>query len=155
MDGHTEIRSITPTQAMPIRHKVLRPHQSFEACRFPIDDEETTFHIGAFVDHQLVTIATIAKQDETRFDEFQQHVQYRLRGMATLPDFQGRGLGRAVIRHSLEQVWANGGTLLWCNARLIAVDFYQKLGFATIGTEFTIPEIGPHLVMFVEQPPAV
>jgi GNAT superfamily N-acetyltransferase len=75
--------------------------------------------------------------------------------MATLPDFQGQGLGRAVINHSLDQVWAAGGQLLWCNARLIAVDFYKKLGFATIGTEFTIPSIGPHLVMFVERPPAV
>lgn len=155
MDGLTDIRTISPREAIPIRHQVLRPHQSVGECSFPNDEEETTFHVGAFVDNQLVTIATITKETETRFSAFPLEPQYRLRGMATLPKFQGMGLGRAVINNSLARVWEVDGKLLWCNARMIAVDFYTKLGFATVGTEFTIPGIGPHLVMFVQQPPAV
>jgi hypothetical protein len=37
--------------------------------------------------------------------------------------------------------------LLWCNARLPAVGFYEKQGWITISDTFEIPTAGPHRKM--------
>jgi len=47
-------------------------------------------------------------------------------------------------------VAGQGGTMLWFNARTVAVPFYEKHGFATRGDEFEIPGVGPHYVMWQE-----
>ncbi len=38
--------------------------------------------------------------------------------------------------------------VLWCNARLVALEFYTVLGFKIIGPEFNIKDIGPHYKMY-------
>ena len=49
----------------------------------------------------------------------------------------------------------SGGGLLWCNARLAAVGFYERAGMVTTGDVWEEPVIGPHIAMFVEvRPPA-
>lgn len=45
-------------------------------------------------------------------------------------------------------VEARGGGLLWCNARLTAVGFYQRGGFETLGEPWEEPLIGPHVAMW-------
>jgi ribosomal protein S18 acetylase RimI-like enzyme len=61
---------------------------------------------------------------------------------------QGSGLGRAVLTECIEHVRSAGAEVLWCNARLGALGFYERLGFATVGDEFDIAGIGPHYVMW-------
>jgi hypothetical protein len=39
---------------------------------------------------------------------------------------------------------------LWCNARVVAVNFYEKQGLAKMGESFDIPQVGEHYVMFKE-----
>ena len=46
-----------------------------------------------------------------------------------------------------EHCRAAGGTLLWANARLPALEFYRRAGFVTSGEPWTDPEIGPHVVI--------
>ena len=67
--------------------------------------------------------------------------------MATHPAYRGRGAGRLLVEHALRLLQERGADLLWCNARLIAVPFYARLGFQVQGPEFDIPGIGPHHVM--------
>ena len=38
--------------------------------------------------------------------------------------------------------------MLWCNARLVAVEFYKYNGFKIIGNLFDIAGIGPHYYMY-------
>ena len=38
--------------------------------------------------------------------------------------------------------------IIWCNARIIALDFYKSLGFKINGKEFNIKDIGPHFKMW-------
>ncbi len=40
--------------------------------------------------------------------------------------------------------------ILWCNARLLAVNFYKSVGFKIIGELFDIEAIGPHYYMYKE-----
>ena len=72
---------------------------------------------------------------------------WRLRGMATTPEVRGQGFGRALLENCFAHIRARGGTLLWCNARVVALAFYEHLGFVAEGEEFEIVPIGPHYVM--------
>jgi predicted GNAT family N-acyltransferase len=36
---------------------------------------------------------------------------------------------------------------VWCNARTPARGFYERAGFAAVGEEFALPDIGPHFLM--------
>jgi len=38
--------------------------------------------------------------------------------------------------------------MVWCNARLVAVEFYKSIGFKIIGDLFDIQGIGPHYYMY-------
>ena len=147
-----DVRDISAEDTLTIRQAVLRPHQTVEDCVYPGDREPESFHLGCFIDDQLITIASVYRQTETRFGQFETTEQYRLRGMATLPEFQKQGLGRAVLQACLTRVWTVGGVVLWCNARSTAAGYYRKMGFETIDSEFELPGIGPHYVMFVLRP---
>jgi len=37
--------------------------------------------------------------------------------------------------------------LLWCNARVPAVGFYESLGWRVVSERFEIPTAGPHVKM--------
>ena len=41
---------------------------------------------------------------------------------------------------------------MWCDARVGAVGFYERMGFAVVTEEFDKPEVGPHRGMLVELP---
>jgi GNAT superfamily N-acetyltransferase len=68
--------------------------------------------------------------------------------MATRHDVQGQGIGSMVLNAALDHVAAGGGDLLWCNARVGAIGFYERAGFRTWGDVWVIPDIGPHVVMW-------
>lgn len=72
---------------------------------------------------------------------------WRLRGMATETAVRGQGFGGALLAAAVEHAAEAGGREVWCNARIVAVDFYRRAGFEVVSEEFDIPGIGPHLVM--------
>ena len=55
--------------------------------------------------------------------------------------------GTILLKKGEEILRERDCTLLWFNARIIAVSFYKNLGYKTIGPEFDIPLIGPHYLM--------
>jgi GNAT superfamily N-acetyltransferase len=125
-----EIRAVSPEQARPLRAAILRPGLPFEASVYPHDYDEDSFHMGAFEGCELVTVASIFHEPQPG----EEHRQaWRLRGMVTLPERQRRGYGRAVLIKCIEEIARRGGTLLWCNARIDAVNFYRTLNFETVG----------------------
>jgi len=128
---------------------MLRPHGTLADCVFKGDDDELTFHLGAFIDGKLVSVASFYFENKDIFEKDHPH-QYRLRGMATLPDFQGQGLSSALLKTAFPLIKQNQCTLLWCNARVSAEGFYTKVGFQAHGNIFTIPSIGDHRLMSIE-----
>jgi hypothetical protein len=40
--------------------------------------------------------------------------------------------------------------VLWCDARLVAVPFYEQLGFKKFEDVYEVPLIGPHHFMWKE-----
>lgn len=141
-----EVLRIKAIDTYPIRHKMLRPTGTIEDCMFQGDNDELTFHLGAFVDKKLVSVASFYFE---RSPVFQEQYQYRLRGMATLPEHQGQGLSSALLRTAFPVIKQNQCTLLWCNAREKALGFYAKVGFKPSGDLFTIQNIGKHMLMSI------
>lgn len=134
---------ITTEETLDLRNRVLRNNAGRGKCVFPTDDTEGNFHLGHFEGDELVSIATFYPEDYMG----RSGAGFRLRGMATDPDFAGRGYGSDLIKFAINELRSANASYIWCHARSSALGFYEKLGFEVISEEFEIPEIGPHFDM--------
>lgn len=139
------IRIIPTSDTYPIRQAVLRPGRAIETCYFEGDHLPTTLHFGADLDYKLVGVASLYSNPNTFITASN---PYQLRGMAVLDGLQGKQIGSKLLLTAEDYVKNNKGDLLWFNARSSAVKFYQKHGFQLFGAEFTIPDVGPHYLMY-------
>jgi GNAT superfamily N-acetyltransferase len=139
------IKAITAEETYEVRHPVLRPGKPIETCRFEGDDRASTKHFGLFVDHKLAGIVTLLAKMSPLFETLN---QFQLRGMAVLEAHRNKGFGVALVKHSEEYIQQKGGALIWFNARIVAVPFYKKLGYETVGDAFNISDVGQHFVMY-------
>jgi GNAT superfamily N-acetyltransferase len=124
---------------------VLRPHQTLEQLRAPDDSAPGTGNYAAFVDGEVVGTASVRREAPPWAPS--EHDAWRLRGMATHEGWRSRGVGSRVLDAIVGHVRAGGGGLLWCNARVPAVPFYERAGFVTRGAAWEEPDIGPHIAM--------
>jgi len=70
--------------------------------------------------------------------------------MAVLEAYQGRGFGAHILKHGTALLKEQGVHMLWMNARIGAITFYEKLQFLSVGDLFDIPPIGMHQRMYKE-----
>ena len=138
------VRQISANDTYSIRQQMLRPGKDLSECHFKDDEDDNTIHLGAFIDGKLVSVASFYFNNNPRFDT---DVQYQLRGMATLPEFQNQGFSKELLKVGFPLIKRNFCELVWCNARTSAEGFYQKTGFEAVGDIFDIPDIGPHRLM--------
>lgn len=138
-----DVRFLSADEARPLRHAVLRPGRPVEEVTYPPDDDPATIHLGAYDGDLLVGVATF-------FPDPCPHVtganDWRLRGMATLPSHQGRGIGGDLLERGVAEAAARGASCLWCNGRVGAARFYERHGFVPHGEPFEVPHTGPHFV---------
>ena len=140
-----KVQEIASELCYSIRNLILWPHKQSNDCQIDIDHSEGAFHLGVFLDNELVCIGSFFKQYNERFTFSN---QYRLRAMATLPKAQKRGIAKALIHFACDKLLREGQELLWCDARIIASQFYQKSGFSILGESYEIPIIGTHYLMY-------
>lgn len=137
------VKKITTEQTIAVRQPVLRAGRPREDCYFQGDDLSTTVHYGVFAESALAGIATFLEQNNTNFDG--EHLQ--LRGMAVLDEFKEKGIGKLLLETGELLARIKEKNLIWCNARILAVPFYKKMGYTTVGYTFEIPLVGVHYVM--------
>jgi GNAT superfamily N-acetyltransferase len=138
-----QVEQVLPWVTLPLRQKVLRPHQTLEQLQQAGDDDpETAFFAAYDSEHRVVGTASVRRESAPWGEP-----GWRLRGMATEPELRGRGIGAAVLARAIDYVARLGGGLLWCNARVPAQRFYERAGFQTRGDPWIDPDIGPHIVM--------
>lgn len=142
-----EVKQIDAKDTYNVRQQILRPDGSTEDCHFPGDNDELSFHLGAYVDDKLVSVASFYMDNHPTIKA---EYQFRLRGMATLNENSGQGMSSALLRTAFPLITKNHVNTLWCNARTSAIGFYEKVGFNTIGEEFEIEGIGTHVLMIKE-----
>jgi ribosomal protein S18 acetylase RimI-like enzyme len=132
-----ETRPLPPQATRALRQAVLRPHQT--VAEMAANEPRDVFAVGAFRDGELVAVGLIGLDGGSS--------AWRVRGMATAPDARGQGAGAAVLDALLTHARQSGGERVWCNARTPAISLYARAGFAVVSEEFTLPQIGPHVVM--------
>ena len=140
-----QIKEISAEETFPIRLEVLRKNIPLP-FEFNGDFDKDTIHLGAFKNDKLIAVSSYMKASNKNFEGN----QYQLRGMATLTEYQGFGAGKLMLEKAVQILKEKNSDLLWCNARIAAVDFYKKQGFRTFGEIFEISYVGEHYVMLKE-----
>lgn len=135
MTIEARLRPIAAAETRRLRHLVLRPHQSPETIVYDAEEDPDTLHIGAFLGPELIGTGTIHRDPPDRF---------RIRGMAVLEAQRGAGVGSAILERLIDHARSRGASLIWCNARVPALSFYERSGFVPVGERFDEPHIGPH-----------
>ena len=143
------IKKISSSEALPIRHLVLRKGQAIEKCIYLNDDSETTSHFGLYENDTLSAIISVF---QTKNKIFTDEKQFQIRGMAVLENHQKKGFGAALVRHVEAYLKKQKQYTIWFNARNIAVGFYEKMDFVKIGVPFEIDTIGVHYIMYKKHP---
>jgi ribosomal protein S18 acetylase RimI-like enzyme len=136
---------LQPEDIQQLRNEVLWPHKSFEQCVLETDHLPSTFHFGVKVDG--LTVATVTLQQEKN-QRLQQEKQYRLRAMAVREGYRGQGFGDAIVEVGLNHLRELGVEVVWCDARVAALNFYRRLHFNELEEEYEIPIIGMHRFMW-------
>lgn len=139
------IQKISAQDTYSVRHPVLRKGKPIATCHFDGDDLATTSHFGFFSDKELIGVLSLYKKSNTLFLTKEQS---QIRGMALLKNQQKKGFGEALVLHCEKDCIARKIALIWFNARIQAVGFYEKLGYTQKGDPFEIENVGEHIVMF-------
>lgn len=139
------IREITAAETFAVRQPVLRPGKPMESCIFEGDDLATTIHLGIYDKGSIAGILSIFEAVNPTFSQMK---QFQLRGMAVLPEHQKKGLGEQLVQVAEKMILDKEGELIWFNAREAAAGFYSRMGYEISGEMFSIPDVGPHYVMF-------
>jgi GNAT superfamily N-acetyltransferase len=139
-----EVRRARAEEIFPLRHAVLRPGRPVSASVYGEDDRAV--HIGAWDDDLLVGCATVFP-DPWKGSDLQpsEPDAWRLRGMAVDPSRHRSGVGRQVLTGVVAAADDVHAPLLWANARVTALPFYEANGWVVVGAEFITADTGlPH-----------
>jgi GNAT superfamily N-acetyltransferase len=126
---------------IPLRHAVLRAHLPFDSARFDGDGDPATLHVAALIAGNVIGCAS------WMLNAFQGEPAYQLRGMAVAESERGTGIGQRLLNHSESLLAHHPVKLRWCNARQVAVGFYERQGWTVMSPVFDIPSAGPHYQM--------
>ncbi len=119
------IEQIRPELTWRLRQQVLYPAQKL--YEMELDEDNNGIHFGAFTDEALVGIISL----------FQQGTSFQFRKLAVLPDLQKMGIGNSLLNQVEEYAQSEAGSKIWCNARVSAIGFYLKAGYAHTGKLFS------------------
>ena len=143
--SNIQAQMLETEEIQQLRNEVLWPHKSFENCILDTDRLPSTFHFGVQLDG--LTVATVTLQQENS-SKLPQEKQYRLRAMAVREGYRGQGFGDAIVDAGLNHLRELGVEVVWCDARVAALNFYRRLQFDELEEEYEIPIIGLHRFMW-------
>jgi GNAT superfamily N-acetyltransferase len=135
------IRRVDLEQIIDLRHAILRAGLPRETAIFEGDDGAQARHYGAFEHDRLIGCVTLHPST------WEDSPAWQLRGMAVVEGRQKRGIGRRLIDFLEADLSDSPIRQLWCNARVPAAAFYEKLGWSVVSDPFEIPTAGPHVKM--------
>lgn len=128
-----------------LRHDVLRPNLPIETACFQGDELATTWHVGLYegiLTDKLMSCCSFFLSSHGNKPAWQ------LRGMATRAKYQGKGYGKEMLGVAEKAIREDSSiNMFWCNARLSAIPFYEKMGWEITGPEFDMPGVGAHREM--------
>jgi GNAT superfamily N-acetyltransferase len=118
------IEQIRPELTWRLRHEVLYPNEPL--ANMAMEEDNNGYHFAAFKDGWIVAIVSL----------FAREKDWQFRKFAVAEAVQGQQVGTALLNYITAFVENENGKLLWCNARLTAIGFYNKFGFSAVGEVF-------------------
>lgn len=118
------IEQITAAVTWRLRQVVLYPAGTLADVMIDGDFEAT--HFGAYHDNNLIgVISLFAAGDGLQFRKF-----------AVQADYQGKGVGTALLRRVFAYAKEWQIASIWCDARLSVVSYYERVGMRQEGNPF-------------------
>ena len=116
-----DIRNVDLGMVWKIRQEVMYPKEEIGYVQLP--EDRLGRHRGLYSDGRLVSIVSLFDQgDRVWFRKF-----------ATLVEEQGKGYGSGLLACVMQEACMQGKQRIWCNARVTAIGFYQRVGMYTTG----------------------
>jgi len=135
-----EIQFGTPEfdEAVRLRYEVLRKPLGLEYTVEQLAAEYDNIHLAAYDNAgRLIGYLNLTPVDAD---------QVKMRQVAVHPDWQGAGVGKALVFASESVARRSGFKKISLHARETAVPFYQKLNYILVGERFEEVTI-PHFYM--------
>lgn len=141
--GPVRLRDAAAGEVVDLRHRVLRAGLPRDSAIFEGDDRPGARHVVAVADGRIVGCVTVHPST------WDGSPAWQLRGMATEATLQRAGVGRAMLAYLERRLLDDVSPVrqLWCNARVPAVGFYERMGWRVESGPFEIPTAGPHVRM--------
>ena len=125
--------------ALKIRQVVFVEEQQVDPEIEYDEYEDVATHVIAFVGEIAVGTARWRLAQES----------YKLERFAVLESYRGQGVGAALVKFVMKQLGQDRS--IYLNSQMVALPFYEKLGFEAIGEVFYEANI-PHRKMVYEHP---
>lgn len=125
---------------LDLRYEILRKPLGLVFTDVELEKDKLDVHFGLFDGNQLIACAILSKLTEGTV---------KMRQVAVRANEQNKGYGRVLIDNFEEYCRKNKFLKIELNSRLTAVEFYQRLGYRKVGSEFHEVRI-PHLKMVKE-----
>lgn len=140
------VEQIAATATHALRRRVLRDDDPARSVVFDADDDSGTFHLGVIDDDgRVVAVSTWLPRPA---EHAPGAIAMQLRGMATLPELQGRGVGSMLFEAGVRRCAEQGVDVVWARARDTALRFYERHGCHITGDGFVDATTGlPHHVI--------
>lgn len=141
-ESELQIEQIAAPVTWGLRRTVLYPKGSLKDVQ--IEDDFDGMHFGAYQDNKLVGVISLFRRAEGS-------IQFRK--FAVDEDYQGQGIGTALLQQVMDFSHQEAASELWCHARIDAAMFYSRFGFIKEGLGFVSKAI-PYVRMVLKFPQA-
>lgn len=124
-------------QMIELRNEILRKPLGLVFDKGELERETEDILIAAFEEEKMLGCCLLTKTDNQCV---------RLRQMAVQNNLQGKGIGAAMMNYAENVARDAGYHKVMMHARKNTMDFYKKLGYKVVGSEFEEITI-PHYIM--------
>jgi GNAT superfamily N-acetyltransferase len=134
-------KRIEVEETLPLRQSILWPTKDISHVQLPEDN--TGVHLGAFLVNKPEPIAVISlfandlPQESDLPNQIHTKRTIRFRKFACDTAYQGKGIGTLLLEYTVWIARSNMNcALLWCDARMTTLKWYQKRGLQPFGDTF-------------------
>lgn len=114
--------------ALALRNEILRKPLGRSLDYVDLDGESEQQHFGIISkEGSLIACVSVKEMGDKH---------YKIRQMAVMENFQGKGIGAELISRVEHKLIARGAQEISLHARESAIKFYEKLGYSCIGELF-------------------
>lgn len=115
-------------QMLRLRNDILRKPLGLSFDKSELEKEVDDTLIAAFEEEKMLGCCLLTKIDKD---------VVRLRQMAVQNNLQGKGIGATMVTYAENVARDLGYKKMTMHARKAVIGFYEKLGYKTVGDEFT------------------